>query len=96
MKDKKLLEEICEGCDKEYCFLKEIMLHNPMSEYTALQLKMIEKFKWDWSTPDHGYSWDESAMRFAEEYGAKYREMWDEGEFTHHVNAAYWALRKDK
>lgn len=94
--DAKLLEEILDdGCDA-YCFAKELLKLTPMSDYMLLQLKMIEKFKWDWSVGVGDIGWEEATKMYTKKYGAKYRELWDRGDFNHHVNSMYWALRKDK
>ena len=97
MKNRKLLEEICDPCNLEYCLLKEMMLQNSLSDRNLLQIKMIEKFKWDWSNSEKKeYSWNEAGQRFAKEYGELYSKFWDRSEYTHHVLAMYHALTRGK
>ena len=95
MKDKKLLEEICDTCKTDYCLLKELMLQNQLSDRNVLQIKMIEKFKYVWSSEENKcYSWNEAGTRFAKEYGKLYSDFWDKGEYTHHVTAMFHALKR--
>jgi len=90
MDDGALLEEICEGCTK-YCTLKELMLHGGMPDRMALQLKMIERFKWEWNKGQTvEIEWDAAARRFISDgYAAKFAGIYNSGEQYHHVEAMY-------
>lgn len=44
-----VLEEICDSCPRkeEYCLLKEMIAHSGINDKTAIQFKLVEKFKYE-------------------------------------------------
>ena len=90
MKDKKMLEEICEGCTG-YCTLKEIMLNSGMDDRTVMQMKIIEKFKYDWSKQEgRDLGWEEASRRYVDlGYAKAFAKHWHEHA---HVNEIYRKL----
>ena len=98
MKDRKLLQEICkeDGCPKDSCFLREMMLHNGLKDKMVMQLKLVDKFKYDWSVESgHDIGYEEAFNKWVEiGYAKKYTDNWNAGEYTHHVTAMYHALKR--
>lgn len=102
MKDRQLLREMVEdNCPKkpgEYCFLEELVLHSPgMLEYIVLQIKMMEKLKYEWNKPyKEEIPWDDAMMRYVTEgYAAQYCELYKNQELRH-VKKMYTELVKFK
>jgi len=100
MKDRKLLQEICaeDGCTKDSCFLKYLMLHNPLSDRQAMQVKLIDKFKYEFSE-EAGYDigYDKAMDKWIEMgYAKKYADNWDNDISTHHLTAMYYNLKRNK
>ncbi len=79
---RELIEEICDGCCPRghYCTLKEILLRVPRNARTLMQIKCIEKLKYERSVAERrAVDWDEALdiwvnERFAERYAAAYRD----------------------
>ena len=85
MKDRKLLEEICDGCDVGYCTLKEILMSSGLSDRQALQIKMIEKFKYVWSEHrDQPYDFNEAGLRFVQDgYATEFARLYEDNDNIH-------------
>ena len=100
MKNAKLLDEICleDGCNREYCFLKDLMLHNGLEDKMVMQLKLVNKFKYDWSKEaGHDIGYEATLQRWtAEGYAKRYTEYWNSNEHTHHITSMYNALKKNE
>jgi len=97
MKSKIVLEEICkeDGCTKQNCFLKFMVLHNPLSDRQFMQMKILDKFKYEWSE-ELGYDigFDGAMEKWVTDgYAKKYADEWNKGDSTHHLTAMYWALK---
>ena len=93
--NKALLEEILEDSCQDYCFAKELLFLSPMSDYMIVQLKMIEKFKYDWSAEYHDdVGWQAATEAYTCLYGAKFKKIWDESEGDRHITKLYWTLKK--
>jgi hypothetical protein len=89
--NRKLLREICDGCDPgRYCTLKEILLHDAKySDRLVLQMKAVEKWKYEESVRQRReVDWQEAwelwvtvglANRFAEVYteGMTFHDLYD-------------------
>ncbi|NCC53157.1 MAG: hypothetical protein EOM20_18350 [Spartobacteria bacterium] len=77
---RELIDDICSGCcaHDHYCTLKEILIRVPRDARTLLQIKCIEKLKYERSVEQsRGVDWDEAldiwinegyAARFADAY----------------------------
>jgi len=77
---RELINDICSGCcaQDHYCTLKEILIRVPRDARTLLQIKCIEKMKYERSVQQsRGVEWDEAldiwinegyAARFADAY----------------------------
>ena len=64
---KQILEEICEGCKTEYCTLREILLHSGLSDRMVVQIKCIEKYKYEQSQLEgKDIGWEQANMRWVE------------------------------
>jgi hypothetical protein len=77
-----VVEDISEGCrNGKYCILKEIVLNSGMSDRLLVQLKCIEKFKFErssWYGKDIG--WEEAHKEWIKEgYSEKFRKLYHEG-----------------
>lgn len=62
---KELLDDVCCGECKgdKYCTLKELLLHSNKDVRFIMQLKCIEKFKWEESERQgKDIGWDEASM----------------------------------
>lgn len=92
MKNNKLLTEICDGCT-HYCTLKEILLHDGLEDRTAMQIKMIEKFKYVWSQETGSdVGWEEATKKYVDSGLAKeYANQWSPDS---HVLSLYSGLKK--
>jgi len=67
-----LNELVCDQCDHEYCLLKELLLSMHPSERMLMQMKCIEKFKFEKSKEeDHDIGWSDAATRWVTEGHAK-------------------------
>lgn len=73
---------------------------SPMGDRMVVQLKMIEKFKWDWNQGSPvEMSWEEASKRFISEgYAQRFAELWDNPgdlyECAHHVDTMYRGLKQ--
>lgn len=76
-----LLEEIVdEKCKCDYCFLKKFLESLHPEPIVLVQLKCLEKFKWERSEQENReLDWNEAGMVWATEGWAKaFREVFDE------------------
>ena len=98
MHDNKLLDEILsdEECGGR-CLASQVFQYIPLGDDMLLQLKMVEKFKYIWSN-DNGadIGFDTALQRFSEEHAKKYRDLWNNGEKYHHVEAMFYELMNYK
>ncbi len=99
VESKKLLQEICDedgGCNKENCFLRFLILNNPLSDRQIMQIKLIDKFKYEWSYEDgNDIGIDKSMQKWIDlGYAELYAKYWDQGDHTHHINEMYKALKR--
>jgi len=94
MKDRQLLEEICERCN-HYCTLKEIIMHSGVDDRTAMQIKIIDMFKYDWSAEaGRDLGWEETTKRYVDQgYAARFADYWHEHA---HVSEIYTKLLNRK
>ena len=89
MPDRKILDEICgDYCRENYCILKEILINQSISDRNLIQIKCVEKYKYEISNfekKDIGWNeafrkWTEAglAKKFAEVYqdGISFPELW--------------------
>ena len=83
---RKILDDICqdEPClaNGEYCLLKEIILSTGLSKRTLLQLKCVEKFKYEQSERQ-GYDigWEGAFSHWVDlKYADKFAKIYDEDE----------------
>ena len=79
----KIIEDICGDC-KNYCILKEILIHSGMNDRMLEQLKCIEKFKFERSEQNAGdIGWAEAHKLWINEgYAEMFGEIYKEG-MTH-------------
>jgi hypothetical protein len=77
-----VIEDISENCPAgKYCILKEIVLNSGMSDRLLVQLKCIEKFKFERSSlRGKDIGWEEAHKEWIKEgYSEKFRELYREG-----------------
>ena len=77
-----VIEDISEGCPSgKYCILKEIVMNSGMSDRLLVQLKCIEKFKFEKSAffgKDIG--WEQAHKQWISEgFSEKFRKLYREG-----------------
>ena len=77
---RELINDICSGCcsHDHYCTLKEILIRVPRDARTLLQIKCIEKMKYERSV-DHsrGVDWDEALDIWIDEgYAARFSDLY--------------------
>ena len=82
MKDKRILEEICQedGCTKEDCFLKRMTFRiSHISDRDILQIKLVDKLKYEWSSQENrDIGFTEAMMRWVNlGYAKEYAKIWD-------------------
>lgn len=81
MARKQVLDDIVsDECDKKYCILREIFAQTGIfDDRTALQLKCIEKFKYEESERQKkDIGWDEATKSWCKlGYAKKYAEVYD-------------------
>lgn len=73
-------ELVCEYCPNEYCFLKKFVGSLHPEPIVLVQLKCLEKFKWEESRRENNdIGWNEAGMRWATQgYAAAFRKVFDE------------------
>lgn len=79
--NKELIEDICAGCcpPGQYCTLKEILIRSPRDTRTMLQIKCIEKLKYERSKASgRDIGWNEAheiwiKEGYAQEFARLYR-----------------------
>lgn len=77
-----VVEDISEGCPPgKYCILKEIVLNSGMSDRLLVQLKCIEKFKFEKSSHcGRDIGWEEAHKEWIREgFSEKFRLSYSEG-----------------
>ncbi len=77
-----VIEDISESCPPgKYCILKEIVLNSGMSDRLLVQLKCIEKFKFERSSYcGRDIGWEEAHKEWVKEgYSEKFRRLYGEG-----------------
>lgn len=78
---KTLLKELCGDCNKEYCFIQELILHDAKySNRLVVQMKLIEVYKWEQSQiTNTELSWSETMTKWSESgLAAKFAEVYKE------------------
>ena len=94
--NKGLLEEILqdEPCSGN-CIASMLLKTSLLNDYMIMQLKLIEKFKYVWSESEgRDIGWERATRLYTDNYGAKYKELWDKDEKYHHVMAMYKGLKE--
>ena len=79
--NKSLLKELCGDCNKDYCFIQELILHDSKySNRLVTQMKLIEIYKWEQSQITRTeLSWSETMSKWAESgLAAKFAEVYKE------------------
>ena len=80
---REFLEDISHGCcpAHHYCTLKEILIRLPSNQRTLLQIKCIEKLKYERSVADkRGYDWDEAIDIWIDEgYAERFSDLYRDG-----------------
>ena len=77
-----VVEDISESCPPgKYCILKEIVLNSGMSDRLLVQLKCIEKFKFEKSSYfGRDIGWEEAHKEWIKEgCSEKFRQLYSEG-----------------
>ena len=76
----KLVEEVCPESCKGYCFFKMFFEMIQRDPRTIIQLKCIEKFKWEVSEKEQkDIGWEESIMKWTSDgYAKKFAEIYNE------------------
>ena len=77
-----IVEDICESCPPgKYCILKEIVLHSGISDRLLIQLKCIEKFKYEKSASlGRDIGWEEAHRAWVGEgYSKKFGKFYADG-----------------
>lgn len=78
-KIEKLIDQLgCEGC--KYCFWKQFAKSVSLNPYNIVQLKCIEKFKWEESEKEKkDIGWNEAGFRWIEKgYAEKFEKCFNE------------------
>jgi len=78
---KQRVDEICSDyCENSWCILKEfVCMSSQINMRTLLQLKCIEKFKFEQSDlNDKEYTWDEATFMWADKYADKFNRYYTE------------------
>jgi hypothetical protein len=78
---KNLIEDLsCDVCASKYCFLKMIMESLKPDPRTLVQIKCIEKFKWEESEVEGlDIGWEEAGFRWVDKGWAKsFNDFYDE------------------
>jgi hypothetical protein len=79
---RELLEDIsCEYCNQEYCILKEFLVESHPSPRLLVQMKCVEKFKFERNKDsEEDMGWSEAMTLWAEEgYAKKFAKHYEEG-----------------
>jgi hypothetical protein len=79
---KQVLDEICEDCTKEYCTLKELLLHDAKyNDRMVLQIKAVEKFKYEEGVrTQREVTWQDAWQLWMDRgYAKKFAEVYEEG-----------------
>lgn len=91
---KQVLDEICEDCTKDYCTLKELLLHDAKyNDRMVLQIKAVEKFKYEEGVRiRREVTWQDAWELWMERgYAAKFAEVYKE---EMHFKELYAAIMK--
>jgi hypothetical protein len=79
---KQLIDEIVDNCPNKngYCTIKEILLHVGQEPRTLIQIKLIEKFKFEKSRElSKDIGWDGAFKDWIElKYAQKFSKLYDE------------------
>jgi hypothetical protein len=78
---KQVLDEICEDCTKEYCTLKELLLHDAKyNDRMVLQIKCVEKWKYEESVRQRKeVTWQDAWELWMDRgYAKKFSEVYKE------------------
>lgn len=74
-----LLEQLCcNTCKGEYCFLKKFLTSMNPDPFMLVQLKCIEKYKWEESEREGtDIGWNEAGQRWAVKgFAVRFREVY--------------------
>lgn len=78
-----LVNDLCSGCcsPDKYCTLKEVLVRAPRDARTMVQIKCIEKFKYERSKRDKkDIGWNEAVRMWIDEgYADRFVEGYREG-----------------
>jgi hypothetical protein len=89
MKDRKILEQICEDARNDVDFFREVLLHSGMSDRNVMQMYMIYKFKWDYGKEimmDPG--WDMTITQWVDRgYAKKFADVYKEDKTVRQIAA---------
>lgn len=94
---RKLLNELCDDCEKDYCYLKEIILMSHVYDERFLtQVKAIEIFKYERSEKEeHDIGWEDAIMMWVDGgWAKKFSEVFDECEDDPHPKIIYKEIKK--
>ena len=84
MANKNILDDIVDDCKKEYCTLKEILVHSGISDRVLMQLKCIEKYKFQLSKKyKKDYGWENTFNEWVNNgYAVKFSELYSENVYV--------------
>jgi hypothetical protein len=77
----KLLDDlVCDYCGRDYCFLKQLLLSLHPSERVLIQVKCIDKFKWEKGYDSHVAIGEQEAWQMwsLDGYAEAFAEVYDE------------------
>lgn len=82
-KYKKMLDDLCTECccdSNHYCFLKEFVMESHPSPRLLIQIKLIEKYKYEMSErEDRDVGWTEAIESWASEgYAERFAKYYSE------------------
>jgi hypothetical protein len=78
---KEIVDELtCDNCQSDYCFLKKFVESLHPAPRVLIQLKCVEKFKWEESEREgKDIDWNEAGMRWGQNgYAVAFAKVYDE------------------
>lgn len=83
MSNRTLIDDLCSGCcsPNKYCTLKEILARAPRDTRTMMQIKCIEKLKYERSKKDElDIGWDQAFRIWIDEgYAERFSRLFCDG-----------------
>jgi len=75
------IEEICERCPSEYCTLKEVVSQCGLNDRSLIQIKCLEKFKYEQSNyQKKDVEWDGAFQDWMNQgYAERFAQFYEEG-----------------